>query len=447
MKGPSQNPLFLSLESRPESISSGILSKWFGKGDSRNSDFPVFQDTFQSFLNGIQSSLFLFDKNLFLIFMNDHAQDRLYRIEDTFVDRFGVQIDNMIGCRVNKFRFDRTIVEDILTDHEKHPYTGEYTLGKLTFRIMVQNVENSKGECLGYMVEAVDITGSTQTQKQLNNLNRVAQILDRFPENILFVDPASTIQYVNNASQENLERIASYLPAELSDLMGTPLRDWDPSIHWNRLFMDDGLPHNLKVNVGPETLELTAFPIMKDPQTTLGFLIYWDFISGRMLFEKRRMDSTFRILKTIKATREYIRSPSYLLKRLMGSLNNHHIIFDEAAPTLHSLETSVKTVHENINGVLYRYKNMDFPQEEAESIINNLIQDLEQCLCPLTIENRKIERLMEIVRESAENHEKINSTANALEESIEKMESVINEFDIEDIENLKGPKILFAGND
>ena len=42
---------------------------------------------------------------------------------------------------------------------------------------------------------------------------------------------------------------------------------------------------------------------------------------------------------------------------------------------------------------------------------------------------------------------KVVKKINALEESIEKVESAINGFNEEDLDNLKGPKIIFLGND
>ncbi len=160
----------------------------------------------------------------------------------------------------------------IATEHNGHGANGHAADAAAT------RPSASRGRAKGEA--AVDLAG-------------LRSVLDNAPLRVMLCDRDLVIRYVNKASLEGLRAIQQYLPVSVDQIVGTNIDIFhkNPSHQRHMLATDAMLPHNAKIQVGPETLDLTVAAVYDDNGAFVGAMASWENVTDLIASETARREA------------------------------------------------------------------------------------------------------------------------------------------------------------
>ncbi len=134
----------------------------------------------------------------------------------------------------------------------------------------------------GRLVKVVKYaTDSTDLVKMRAEMALFKPMVESAKVNLMLCDLDFNIKYINPASLETLKGIEQHLPIKASQVVGSKIDIFhkDPAHQRAMLATDKNLPHNAKIRVGPETLDLNAVAIYDASGTYVGPMVNWSVIT------------------------------------------------------------------------------------------------------------------------------------------------------------------------
>jgi methyl-accepting chemotaxis protein len=128
---------------------------------------------------------------------------------------------------------------------------------------------------------------SPEVREQLDAAERLRQMIDTAPINVMYTDLQGTIQYVNKTSVETLRKLEAYLPLRADELVGKSFDVFHKNpIHQRRMIADPkNLPHRAVISLGPEKLQLLVSPIFDTMGGYVGAMLTWEVVTQRIATE------------------------------------------------------------------------------------------------------------------------------------------------------------------
>jgi len=113
---------------------------------------------------------------------------------------------------------------------------------------------------------------------------RLRACVEGLPVNVMTVDRDFNLIYMNPASTESLRSLQEHLPVQVDDLIGTniDLFHKDPSVQRRILADPSNLPYTALIEIGPETLELTATAAFDEDGAYIGSTAAWEVVTERL---------------------------------------------------------------------------------------------------------------------------------------------------------------------
>ncbi|MCA9223844.1 MAG: PAS domain-containing protein, partial [Planctomycetales bacterium] len=133
-------------------------------------------------------------------------------------------------------------------------------------------------------------------------------IVENAPINIMLADLDGTIVYMNPASRNTLKTIERQLPVKVDDIVGGSYDVFHKMpAHQRKLLADPrNLPHNTEIQVGDDTLYLTASAIYDADGKYAGPMVAWEVITDKKESERRERENQERERKTQEELRHKV---------------------------------------------------------------------------------------------------------------------------------------------
>lgn len=134
------------------------------------------------------------------------------------------------------------------------------------------------------------INARTEASLREKEQFRLLRMIDDMPVAVMTVDPATfEINYVNKTSKRTLERIEHLLPVKADSLLGASIDLFQKRPEQERAQLADPskLPHQSRIHVGPEVLDLQASAITADDGSYLGPMLTWAIVTREVAAENR----------------------------------------------------------------------------------------------------------------------------------------------------------------
>ena len=92
------------------------------------------------------------------------------------------------------------------------------------------------------------------------DLNRIKQMVENAPVNLLYADLDLKVQYMNRKAEETLKRLEAHLPIKVTQMVGQSIDIFHKAPEHQRRILADprNLPRTATINVGPELFELSV---------------------------------------------------------------------------------------------------------------------------------------------------------------------------------------------
>ena len=192
-----------------------------------------------------------------------------------------IPASKIVGSSIDVFHKVPEHQRRLLNDPRNLPHRAIIQVGPEKLELLVSAIMDEKREFIGMMV-----TWDVVTERLLREeaLARTQSMMESAPINIMFADLDFTLIYMNPASRTTLKPLERYLPKPVEQLIGQKIDIFHKNPeHQRRMLSDDkNLPHNAKIKLGPETLDLLVSPIYDHNRKYLGAMVTWERVTERV---------------------------------------------------------------------------------------------------------------------------------------------------------------------
>ncbi len=134
------------------------------------------------------------------------------------------------------------------------------------------------------------VNAQTEARRKHEEQARLLHMIDDMPMAVMTVEPDKLkINYANDTSKELIRKIEHLLPIKADNLVGTCIDVFhrDPQ-HQRRILADPkNLPHNARINLGPEVLDLKVSAVMGEDGSYIGPMLSWALVTKEVEAENR----------------------------------------------------------------------------------------------------------------------------------------------------------------
>ena len=231
------------------------------------------------------------DPGLNLVYINEAGLQTLRTLEPKLHASFGVRVDELLGGSIHRFHKDPSKVEARLARRNEMPMDVDFGFSDVTISTKINEVTDGANDVIGYVVVFEDVTADKLLKIEVQ---RVTQMMENAPTNMMFAGPDMVVQYMNPASLKTLRSIEQYLPCKADEVVGSSIDIFHKNPkHQQGLFADwkNTLPINSEIQVGPEILDLLVSPIVDAEGEFLGAMASWSVITERLRLEALAKDT------------------------------------------------------------------------------------------------------------------------------------------------------------
>ncbi len=142
-------------------------------------------------------------------------------------------------------------------------------------------IRDREGRVVKVVKYASDITSIVQMRREMALFK---PMVESAQVNLMLADLDFNIKYINPASHATLKTIEQHMPVKADAVVGSSIDIFhkDPAHQRRILANPKNLPHNSKIRIGPETLDLTAVPIYDSEGKYVGPMVNWSVITTQV---------------------------------------------------------------------------------------------------------------------------------------------------------------------
>jgi methyl-accepting chemotaxis protein len=242
-------------------------------------------DGLRACLDNLQMNVFVADKDLNLIYMNEIARNTMTAVESELQKTFGLRVDDLLGGSIHRFHKDPRAVESVLRNPSSLPHQAELAFGNVVLRTTINGIRDGLGQIQGYIVNWVE---AGELKELEANQARMVSMMENAPFNILFADKDFILQYANPASVKTLKTLEQYLPVPIDQLVGQNIDVFHNNPQHQRNLLGDprNLPHKAQIQLGPEVLDLDVSAIYDQDKNYMGAMVNWSVITQSLKMKK-----------------------------------------------------------------------------------------------------------------------------------------------------------------
>jgi methyl-accepting chemotaxis protein len=205
-------------------------------------------------------------------------------------DLLPCKVDDLLGQCIDIFHKNPSHQRNILANPANLPHDAIISLGEHFLDLNVAAITGKNGEYLGPMLSWSVVTDRV---KQEADTERLMQMLDNMPINIMTCDPEDlTINYANHASITTLRTLEHLLPCKVDDLVGQCIDIFhkNPSHQRQMLADPSNLPHHAVIQLDEHYLDLNVAAINAKDGSYLGPMVSWSVVTDTINIANRVKD-------------------------------------------------------------------------------------------------------------------------------------------------------------
>lgn len=231
---------------------------------------------FEEMIDALPTAVMACDPtDLRVIYMNQQSRDTLKEIEHLLP----VKADDILGQCIDIFHKHPEHQRKLLGDPANLPHKAKIQLGDEWLDLHVSAVHDKQGN---YIAATVAWSVITQQVKHETETNKLMQMLDQMPINVMLADKDTfEMTYVNETSIKTLTPLAHLLPIPLDQLKGSCIDIFHKHPEHQRRMMADAsnLPHRALIKLGEETLDLNVAALNDQDGNYMGPMLTWSLVT------------------------------------------------------------------------------------------------------------------------------------------------------------------------
>jgi methyl-accepting chemotaxis protein len=187
--------------------------------------------------------------------------------------------DELLGQSIDIFHAKPEHQRAILSDPARLPWKANITLGEEILELLVNAIYDEDGTYIAACLVWSVITEHFQNERKMN---RLLTMIDNMPINVMLAEPEDfTIRYANRTSIETLRTLEHLLPCTADEVVGSSIDIFHKHPQHQRGILADpaNLPHNAKIRLDDEVLDLRVSAIIEDDGNYLGPMVTWSVVT------------------------------------------------------------------------------------------------------------------------------------------------------------------------
>ena len=238
-------------------------------------------------------SMMYADRDLRIRYINPASMRLLKRLEAYLK----VKPEEMIGQSIDIFHKDPAHQRRILADPKNLPRQARIQIGPEHADLLVTAMLDQDGQYLGPILSWEIVTDKVQAEAREHELlaeqTRIQRMIENAPTSVMFADRDLKIRYMNPAQVRLLKRLEPYLPCKVEEMIGQPIDIFHRQPERQRRFLADpkNLPHQARIQVGPEHADLLISAIYDHQGNYLGPMATWEIVTEKVLTEAREQEA------------------------------------------------------------------------------------------------------------------------------------------------------------
>ncbi len=250
-------------------------------------------------------------------------------------------------------------------------HSGEFPrLSKSGERIWLQATYNpimgADGKPCKIVKFASDITQSK------NEVARLKTMIDGMPVAVMTADPKDDfrINYLNQTSRTTLGAIEQYLPIKISDMVGSSIDVFHKNPRHQREMLKDAshLPHNAKIKLGPETLNLQVSAIHDPEGNYVGPMLTWSVVTAQVQMANE-------VARVVELLSEAVQSMKQSAEGLTGSADAARQRASSVAAGSEQMNSSIHEISDQVDRVSQRAQQIATQAGATDTIVRELAEN------------------------------------------------------------------------
>jgi len=229
-------------------------------------------------LDATSSNVMMADANRNIVYMNKAVESMLRGVEGELrkaLPHFSV--DKVIGSNMDIFHRNPSHQSNLL-GNLRGTYTGNITVGPLSFRLIANPIFSVSGQRMGSVVEWLDRTKEVALE---NEMARILGALETTTTNVMIADVDRKIIYMNKSVESMLRVAEADIRSVLSHfsvdkIIGSTMDIFHKNpAHQMKLLENLTATYTSNIVVGKRHFRLVANPIFSKDGTRLGSVVEW----------------------------------------------------------------------------------------------------------------------------------------------------------------------------
>lgn len=259
----------------------------------------------KSVLENLPFNVILADAGLKITYLNPSSVKQLTALEKFLP----IKVKDIVGQSVDVFHKNPAHQRNMLSNPNNLPHRAQIKVGPETLDLLVSPVRDDKGNYLGPMVTWEVVTEKLRIQ---NEVARVQNMMDQMSMNVMLANRDLELVYMNPASFNTLRKIQHLLPIPVDQMIGRKIDIFHKQPEMQRKLLSDprNLPHNAKIKLGAETLDLRVAAINDKDGNYIGPMVSWAVITETVKLADDFESSVKAVVTSVTAGATQVQSNS-----------------------------------------------------------------------------------------------------------------------------------------
>jgi methyl-accepting chemotaxis protein len=351
-------------------------------------------EMFQSMMDCMPVNVMVADpETLNITYVNKTSIETLRPLEHLLP----VKADDLLGACIDIFHKNPSHQRQLLANPANLPHTARITLGDEILDLLVSPIFDRNGS---YVAPVLTWSVVTEAVKKESAVERMETMVDNMPINVMMCDPETLeMTYINQTSVDTLQAVKHLLPAGVDpqNMLGVCIDVFhkEPSMQRRMLADPNNMPHNAKIALGPETLDLKVSAVMDANGGYIGPMVTWSVVTAHV-----QMIADFET--NVKSVVDQVAAAS-----------------TEMRATAESMAASSEESVRQSNAVAAA-------AEEATANVQTVASASEELSSSISEISRQVSQSSKIAQEAVQEAERTNETVQGLAEASTKIGEVVN---------------------
>ncbi len=286
-----------------------------------------------------------------------------------------IPADQVVGQCIDIFHKNPSHQRQLLSDPAKLPWDARIEVGGEILDLTVTAITGRGGRYIGPMLTWKVVTQEVRKEAEAE---RLLTMLDQMPINVMLADKDSfEITYVNKTSLDTLRPLQAILPVPVEQLKGSCLDIFHKHPEHQRQLLKDpsNLPHNAKIKLGDDTLDLRVSAVRDKSGTYIGPMVTWSVASAFVQMADDFENNIGAVVETVSSAATEMQSSANALSSTAEETNAQA---GSVATAAEELTASAQEISRQISQCASIANKAVAEAERSTGLVNGLSQGAEK---------------------------------------------------------------------